>query len=60
MVVANNEYMKSAVFTLKKLTDDEKIKLACEARERAEMDLVSNYHAGEFKSLTKGQAECDK
>lgn len=38
MIAKNNEIMKDVVVTMKELTEDEKIRLQCEARRRYEMD----------------------
>ena len=46
MIAEKNDYMKSVVSGLRQLTEDEKAKLACEAREFAIMDQKSNYKAG--------------
>ena len=46
MIAEQNNYVKSVASGLKQLTDDEKVRLACEARQFALMDQRSNYKAG--------------
>ena len=48
-----SESIKKAVVTLRQLTNDEKIKLQCEARERYRMDWQSSMRT----SFEKGKKE---
>jgi predicted transposase/invertase (TIGR01784 family) len=47
MVVENSEIMQEAVVTFKELTEDEKIRMQCEARERYELDWKTMEHRTE-------------
>ena len=45
------------VFTLKQLSEDEKIRMQCEARERYERNLLSEYASGYKLGTTEGRAQ---
>ena len=45
-LIDNEEVFEQMVFTLKQLSEDEKIRMQCEARERYERDLLSEYASG--------------
>ena len=51
-----SESIKKAVVTLRELSEDEKIRLQCEARERYQMDWQSSMRT----SLEKGRIESRK
>ena len=44
------------VFTLKQLSEDDKIRIQCEARERYERDLLSEYASGKAAGYTLGES----
>ena len=55
MLAEQNETIKGAVVTLRKLSEDEKIQLQCEAREKYEHDFAAMKHFGEQIGLQKGE-----
>ncbi|MBE5923938.1 MAG: Rpn family recombination-promoting nuclease/putative transposase [Lachnospiraceae bacterium] len=57
MLAENNEYIAGTVVRLKKLSDDEKIKMQCEARERYEHDKASYIKQGWNEGRAEGRAE---
>lgn len=54
MIAKNNESMRSFTFSLKELSEDEKIQMQCEARERYEHDRASLLEQGYQSGLKKG------
>ena len=52
-----SESIRKAVVTLRQLTNDEKIKLQCEARERYRMDWQSSMRTSFEKGKKEGLAE---
>ena len=61
MLAQENEYIADTVVTLRQLSEDEKIRMQCEAREMYEHDRASlikqGYDEGEIAGMTKGRAE---
>ena len=54
MIANNNESMRSFTFSLKELSEDEKIQMQCEARERYEHDRASLIKQGFDYGLEEG------
>lgn len=46
--------MAETVYTLRNLTEDEKIRLECEARDRYEHDRASLYGSGVLEGMRRG------
>ena len=55
MLAKNNSDIEDAVVTLHELSDDEKIKLQCEARERYEWDMASAIAKGKREGKEEGE-----
>lgn len=49
--------MAETVYTLRNLTEDEKIRLECEARDRYEHDRASLYGSGVREGMRRGMEE---
>ncbi|MCM1179250.1 MAG: Rpn family recombination-promoting nuclease/putative transposase [Clostridium sp.] len=60
MLAMKNSDIKDTVVTLHELTDDEKIKLQCEARERYERDMASAIAKGKREGMETGLREGEK
>ena len=56
-LIENEEVFEQMVFTLKQLSEDEKIRMQCEARERYERNLLSEYASGYKLGTTEGRAQ---
>lgn len=56
MITENNESMKSFTFSLKELSEDEKIRMQCEARERYEHDRASLIAQGIQQGIEQEQS----
>ena len=54
MLAEKNESIKDCIVTLKELSEDEKIQLECEARERHRMDLAAATRHGEKMGMEQG------
>ena len=52
-----SESIKKAVVTLRELSEDEKIRLQCEARERYQMDWQSSMRTSREKGREEGRRE---
>ena len=52
-----SESIKKAVVTLRELSEDEKIRLQCEARERYQMDWQSSMRTSREKGRAEGLVE---
>ena len=52
-----SESIKKAVVTLRELSEDEKIRLQCEARERFQMDWQSSMRTSREKGIATGRRE---
>ena len=52
-----SESIKKAVVTLRELSEDEKIRLQCEARERYQMDWQSSMRTSREKGREEGREE---
>ena len=52
-----SESIKKAVVTLRELSEDEKIRLQCEARERYQMDWQSSMRTSREKGREEGRKE---
>ena len=52
-----SESIKKAVVTLRELSEDEKIRHQCEARERYQMDWQSSMRTSREKGRAEGRAE---
>lgn len=57
MLAKNNSDIEDAVVTLHELSDDEKIKLQCEARQRYEWDMASAIAKGKREGKEEGLQE---
>lgn len=57
MLAKNNSDIEDTVVTLHELSDDEKIKLQCEARERYEWDMASAIAKGKREGKEEGLHE---
>ncbi len=53
-MIKESEWMAETVYTLRNLTEDEKIRLECEARDRYEHDRASLYGSGLREGLETG------
>ena len=56
-VVEKNDYMKSVASGIRVLAEDEKVRQACEAREKVLHDMASRYHSGKEDGRAEGAAE---
>lgn len=54
MLAKKNDTIREGIVTLKELSEDEKIQLECEARERYRRDLASATSYGEKQGLQQG------
>lgn len=54
MLAEKNENIKECIVTLKELTEDEKIQLECEARERSRLDYLAATRYGEKMGMEQG------
>ena len=54
-MVEQSESIKKAVVTLRELSEDEKIRLQCEARERYQMDWQSSMRTSREKGREEGR-----
>ena len=50
------EVFENMVVTMKKLSEDEKIRMQCEAREDYERSLLTEYNAGKSEGIEQGIA----
>ena len=57
MLAEKNEYIADTVVTLRQLSDDEKIRMQCQAREDYEHDIASYIRQGEIVGEERGKAE---
>ena len=55
-LVGKEEVFENMVLTLKKLSEDEKIRMQCEAREDYERCLLSEYSAGKREGIEEGRS----
>ena len=53
-MIKESEWMAETVYTLRNLTEDEKIRLECEARDRYEHDRASLYGSGVLEGMRRG------
>ena len=53
-LAGKEEVFENMVLTLKKLSEDEKIRMQCEAREDYERCLLSEYSAGKHEVIEEG------
>ena len=53
-MIKESEWMAETVYTLRNLTEDEKIRLECEARDRYEHDRASLYGSGVREGMRRG------
>lgn len=60
MLAEKNTTIKEGIVTLKELSEDEKIQLECEARERYRRDLASATSYGEKLGREEGREEGHK
>lgn len=56
MLAEKNENIKECIVTLKELTEDEKIQLECEARERSRLDYLAATRYGYKQGHEEGRA----
>ena len=56
-MIKESEWMAETVYTLRNLTEDEKIRLECEARDRYEHDRASLYGSGVREGMRRGMEE---
>ena len=57
MLAEKNEYIQETVFTLREMTEEEKIREQCEARERYYRDWTSAVNTGIRKGKEDGERE---
>ena len=55
MLAEKNEYIADTVVTLRQLSEDEKIRMQCEARERYEHDIASYIKQGRNEGREEGE-----
>lgn len=55
-LAGKEEVFENMVMTLKKLSEDEKIRMQCEAREDYERCLLSEYSAGKREGIEEGRS----
>ena len=55
MLAEKNEYIADTVVTLRQLSEDEKIRMQCEARERYEHDIASYIKQGRNEGYQLGE-----
>ena len=55
-LAGKEEVFENMVLTLKKLSEDEKIRMQCEAREDYERCLLSEYSAGKREGIEEGRS----
>ena len=55
MLAEKNEYIADTVVTLRQLSEDEKIRMQCEARERYEHDIASYIRQGRDEGYQLGE-----
>ena len=55
-LAGKEEVFENMVLTLKKLSEDEKIRMQCEAREDYERCLLSEYSAGKHEGIEEGRS----
>ena len=53
-LVSGEEVFENMVVTMKKLSEDEKIRMQCEAREDYERSLLTEYNAGKSEGIEQG------
>ena len=56
-MMKESEWMAETMYTLRNLTEDEKIRLECEARDRYEHDRASLYGSGLREGLEQGREQ---
>ena len=54
-MIKESEWMAETMYTLRNLTEDEKIRLECEARDRYEHDRASLYGSGVRAGIEQGR-----
>lgn len=59
-LAGKEEVFENMVLTLKKLSEDEKIRMQCEAREDYERCLLSEYSAGKREGIEQGTETTQK
>ena len=55
-LASGEEVFENMVVTMKKLSEDEKIRMQCEAREDYERSLLTEYNAGKSEGMEQGIA----
>ena len=55
-LASGEEVFENMVVTMKKLSEDEKIRMQCEAREDYERSLLTEYNAGKSEGIEQGIA----
>ena len=53
-LASGEEVFENMVVTMKKLSEDEKIRMQCEAREDYERSLLTEYNAGKSEGIQQG------
>ena len=53
-LASGEEVFENMVVTMKKLSEDEKIRMQCEAREDYERSLLTEYNAGKSEGIEQG------
>ena len=56
-IVEQNDYMKSIASGIRTLSEDEKVRQACEARDKVLHDMASRYYSGKEDGRAEGAAE---
>ena len=57
MLAKKNTYIEDTVVTFRKMTEDEKIREQCEAREKYNWDMASAIAKGKSEGYTEGMAK---
>ena len=55
-LASGEEVFENMVVTMKKLSEDEKIRMQCDAREDYERSLLTEYNAGKSEGMEQGIA----
>ena len=53
-LASGEEVFENMVVTMKKISEDEKIRMQCEAREDYERSLLTEYNAGKSEGIEQG------
>ena len=59
-LASGEEVFENMVVTMKKLSEDEKIRMQCEAREDYERSLLTEYNAGKSEGIASERRNTEK